>query len=67
MVLNAVVRGSATAGGGAYINAARSLGLYQNEWTSNTAVTGSGAVNFQTVQDGAIANDTYTGYELPYV
>ncbi len=64
MVLNAVTKGSATAGGGAYVNAAGSIGLYQNEWTSNSAMTGSGAVNFQTVTDGAIANDTYTGYSL---
>ena len=63
MVLNAVTNGSATAGGGAYINAADSIGLYENVWSGCTAQTGSGAINFQTVQEGVIANDTYTGYD----
>ena len=59
LVLNAVANGQAVAGGGAYCNAADSLGLYRNEWTNNTASTGSGAVNFQTIPEASIANDTF--------
>lgn len=59
LVLNAVSKGSALSGGGAYINDVGSIGLYQNEWTSNSARTGSGAVNFQSVHEGAIANETF--------
>ena len=62
MVLNAISKGSAQAGGGAYINAVGSLALYQNEWTGNTAKTGAGAVNFQSVQDSLIANNTFIKY-----
>lgn len=61
LVLNAVMRGLATAGGGAYINAASSIGLYRNEWSNNSATTGSGGVDFQSIPEGAIANDTYLG------
>lgn len=62
MVLNAISKGSAQAGGGAYINAVSSLALYQNEWTGNKAKTGAGAVNFQSVQDSLIANNTFIKY-----
>jgi hypothetical protein len=60
MVLNAVSSSNATAGGGAYINNVPAWGMYKNVWTANTAVTGSGAVDLQSVANATVANDTYT-------
>ena len=60
-VLNAVSQGNAKAGGGAYINSVEGLGIYRNEWVGNKAGTGAGGVDFQSVKDAAIANDTYEG------
>ena len=65
MVLNSASKGSALSGGGACINDIYSIGLYQNEWSSNSARTGSGAVNFQSVHDGVKANETFYKYDLP--
>lgn len=65
LVLNRVSTSNATAGGGAYINNVSALGMYENEWTSNTANVGSGAVDLQTVSNATIANDTFTTYILP--
>ena len=59
MVLNALLSNNASAGGGAYINTVTGLTLNLNEWTGNTADTGSGGLDLQTVQEASITNDTF--------
>lgn len=61
VILNAVDRNGATAGGGAYVNNLSSLNLEFNVWTNNTARIGSGAVDLQSVQNATISNDTFSG------
>ena len=59
MVLNALLSNNASAGGGAYINTVTGLTMNLNEWTGNTADTGSGGLDLQTVQEASITNDTF--------
>ena len=59
MVLNALLSNNASAGGGAYINSVAGLTMNLNEWTGNTADTGSGGLDLQTVQEASITNDTF--------